>query len=144
MICVGTLTRTNLVNKDVLAKPIALRRQLTIRDNRLLNKECLGIDGKRYLTLFAGVLPRHDLQGSLDALGLYRDPETRGAAAHLDRDPYHLPTPSFHPKMAMIITYQLYFTVLTVSSEIKPKVHNRADGHPFEARSFCMPSGGER
>jgi hypothetical protein len=121
MMCVGTLPRTNLVNKDAPVKPIALRRQLPIRDNVVLNKESLGIDGKRYLALFAGVVQRHNLQGSLDALGLYRRPETRGAAAHPDRDPYHLPTPSFHPEIAMIITYQLYFTVLTVSSETKLK-----------------------
>jgi len=84
MTCAGALTRTNLVNEDAPAEPIALRRQLPIRDNEALNKESLGIDGKRYLALFAGVLPRHDLQGSLDALGLYRHPESRGATTHLD------------------------------------------------------------
>ncbi len=40
-------------------------------------------------------VPRRDLQGLLDALSLYCLPETRRAAAHLDRDPCHLPTPSF-------------------------------------------------
>jgi hypothetical protein len=79
------------------------------------------MDGKHHLALFAWVLPRHDLQASLDALGLYRHLETRCAAAHLNRDPYHLPTPSFRVKIAMIITYQLYFTILTVSSEIMLK-----------------------
>ena len=121
MTYVGTLPRTKLMTNDTPAKPIVLRCQLPIRDRRILNKESLGIDGKCYLALFAGDLARHDLQGSLDALGPYRHPESRGATTHLDRDPYHLLTPSFHPKIAMIITYQLYFTVLTVSSEIKSR-----------------------
>ena len=107
------------MNKDALAGPIALRRQLPDRGKRILDEESRGIYGKRYLALFAGVLPRHDLQRPLDALSLYRHLETRCAADDLDRDPYHLPTPSFRAKMAMIITYELYFTVLTVSSEIK-------------------------
>jgi hypothetical protein len=109
------------VNKDALASPIALRRQLPDRGKRVLDEESLGIYGKRHLALFAGVLPRRDLQRPLDALGLYSHLETRRATPHLNRDPYHLPTPSFRVKIAMIITYQLYFTILTVSSEIKLK-----------------------
>ena len=103
MTYVGTLPRTKLMTNDTPAKPIVLRCQLPIRDRRILNKESLGIDGKSYLALFAGVLLRHDLQGSFDALGLYRYPETGGAATHLDRDPYHVPTPTFPREIAMII-----------------------------------------
>jgi hypothetical protein len=73
----------------------ALRRYLPDRGNAVLDEESLGINGKSYLAYFAGVLPRHVLQGSLDALGLYCHPETRRSTAHLDRDPYHFPTPTF-------------------------------------------------
>jgi hypothetical protein len=59
----------------------------------------------------------HDLQGPLDTLGLHHYPETRGAASHLNRDPYHPPTPSFCAKIEPIVTFQLYVTILTVSSE---------------------------
>ena len=80
---------------DAPVTSISLRRQLPDRGNGVLDDEGLGINGKRNLALFAGVLPRRDLQGSLDALGSYRRPETRCAAAHMDRDPYHLSTPTF-------------------------------------------------
>jgi len=73
----------------------ALRCCLPDRGNWVLDEEGLGIYGKRYLAHFAGVLLGHVLQGSLDALGLYCHPETRRAAANLDRDPYHFPTPAF-------------------------------------------------
>jgi hypothetical protein len=109
------------VNKYALARPIALRRKLPNRGKRVFDEVSLGIDGKCHLAHFAGVLPRRDLQRPLDALSLYCYLETRRTATHLDRDPYHLPTPSFRVKMAMFITYQLYFTILTVSSEIKLK-----------------------
>jgi hypothetical protein len=111
--------KNQVVKHDALATPGGLRRKLPNRGNGILDEESLGIDGKRHLASFAGVQPRHDLQRPLDALGLYRHLETRGAAAHLDRDPYHLPTPSFCAKIAMFTTYPLYFTILTVSSEIK-------------------------
>jgi hypothetical protein len=75
--------KNRLVNHDALATSIALRRELLKRGNGVLDDEGLGIYGKRYLANFAGVLPCHDFQGSLDALGLYRYPETRGTAAHL-------------------------------------------------------------
>src|ERR687895_346727 len=109
----------NADRKRRLDRSSALRRQLPDGGSGVLDKESLGIYGKRHLALFALVLPNRDLQRPLDALGLYHHPETRGAAAHLDRDPYHLSTPSFRVKIAMIITYQLYFTILTVSSEIR-------------------------
>src|SRR5215212_325804 len=95
-------------------------------------KESLGIDGKRHLTLFAGVVPLHDLQRPLDALRLHHHPETRSAAAHLDRDPYHLLTSS--AQIPPIPAYQLYFTVLTVSSEIMQGVEDQPDGRTGRLR----------
>src|SRR5918995_5875383 len=119
-----------------LPKPSALGRQLPNRNSAFLDEEGLGIYGKRHLAGFAGVLPRHDLQGSLDALGLHHHPETRGAAAHLDRDPYHLPTPSFRVKLAMIVTYRLYFTILTVNSETKSERENLGDLARRQCRAY--------
>src|ERR687897_3042619 len=60
--------------------------------DRVLGEVRLGVDGERYPALGCGVVPARDLQRPLDGLGLHHHPETRGAAAHLDRDPYHLPT----------------------------------------------------
>src|SRR5215212_1645582 len=56
------------------------------------DEERLGVDGERNLALRGGVVTTRDLQRSLDALGLYHYLEARGAAAHPNRDPYHLPT----------------------------------------------------
>ena len=76
---------------------------------------------ERNLALLAGVLPRHDLQGSLDALRLYRHTETRRSIAHLNRDPYHLCTPLSPREIAMFVTHELYFMILTDSSEEMPQ-----------------------
>src|SRR5215203_2853022 len=61
-------------------------------EGRVRGEESLGIDRERDLARCGGVVPVRDLQRPLDALGLYHHPETRGAAAHLNGDPYHLPT----------------------------------------------------
>src|SRR5215210_3103310 len=65
---------------------------------RVPGEESLGIDRERNLALRGGVVPARDLQRPLDALGLHHHPETRGAAAHLNEDPYHLPTSSVRPR----------------------------------------------
>jgi hypothetical protein len=44
------------------------------------DKERLRVDGKRYLSLAARVLPLYDLQGPLNALGLHRYPVTGGTS----------------------------------------------------------------
>src|SRR5215216_2953427 len=81
-------------NETMPARPGGLRRYLLDRldfGGQIVNEERLGIDGESYPALLAGVVPLRDLQRPLDALGLYHYLETGGAAAHLDRDSYHLP-----------------------------------------------------
>src|SRR5215211_3229257 len=59
--------------------------------DRIAGEEGFGIEGESYPALLARVVPLRNLQRPLDALGLYCHLETGGAAAHLDRDSYHLP-----------------------------------------------------
>ena len=89
-----------------------LRRQLPDRGNGVLDEESLGIYGKHHLANLVRVLARYVLQGSLDALGLYRHPETRRSTAHLDRDSYHSPHPlsalDSHDHYSSIILHDLH------------------------------------
>jgi hypothetical protein len=47
------------------------------------DEERLRLDGERYLSLAARVLPLYDL-GALDTLGLYRYPVTGSTSAYFD------------------------------------------------------------
>src|SRR5215208_539988 len=81
-------------NREMVAGRGGLRCLFDCFDpgGRVRGEESLGIDRERDLALRGGVVPARDLQRPLDALGLHHHPETRGAAAHLNGDPYHLPT----------------------------------------------------
>src|SRR5215218_241323 len=57
------------------------------------DEERLWLDGERYLSLAARVLPLYDLQGPLVTLGQYCYPVTGSTSAYFDRDPYHLRAP---------------------------------------------------
>src|SRR5918997_3518821 len=71
-----------------------LRRRLDSLALRepVLDEERLGVDGETNSALGGGVVVARYLQRPLDALGLHHNPEPCGAAAHLNGDPYHLPT----------------------------------------------------
>src|SRR5829696_6301529 len=126
MAFVGTFARTNSCTTMPYPNQVLYAASCltgTTESSTKKVSESMGNVTSRFVRVFSLA----DLQGSFDALGLYRHPETRGAAAHLDRDPNHLPTPSFWAKIVIIPTYLLYFTAFTVSSEIKPARENYGD-----------------
>jgi hypothetical protein len=57
-----------------------------------LDKEVLGLDRERYTDVATGVASLHDLLDLLEAPGADYNGKTTSLAAHLDPNPYHIPS----------------------------------------------------
>src|SRR5215212_11106481 len=80
--------------REKMVRRSGLRRHFDRLDLRsgASGEERFWVDGERNLALRGGIVTACDLQRPLDTLGLDHHPEARGAAAHPNRDPYHLRT----------------------------------------------------
>src|ERR687894_992842 len=94
----------------------AASRHLSIerlgRHSSVLDVELLGLDREHHLGRAAGILALHDLQGTLDALGLYRYSIPGGTSAYFNRDSYHLMAPSCVEIASISTSLRHFFTTL--------------------------------